>query len=102
MKQTLILLILLLLPLITCAYQENGFTLYGNPEDGWVFITPDESSFTMWIGEDLGTIAIEKGTEWRLTTCILIRNGKQDECSLREFSILFYNFPKEFITSLGI
>ena len=101
-----ILLILILLPLSASAifYQQDGFETYGDRETGLVFNTPEKNSFSIFIGEDFGTFGMEKEPTdgWRETECIMVRDGKQDECSLQEFSILFYNFPKEFIEGLGI
>ncbi|MCP6718099.1 MAG: hypothetical protein KJI70_00930 [Patescibacteria group bacterium] len=95
---SLILLFLIALPVQAVLYNKNGFLLHGSSKEGWIFLTPKVDYFAMWLGEDLGAIWINKET--RLSTCLTIRGGQEDECTLREFSILLANFPYELIEDL--
>jgi len=94
MKKFIILfLILLAFPVKAALYNLNGFILDGNPEEGWIFITPNADYFSMWIGNILGTV----GTD---NQCIIVDEGKTRECVLRETSILLFNFPYNEIEKL--
>jgi hypothetical protein len=59
---SLILLFLIILPVHAILYNQDGFLLHGSPEEGWIFITPEVDYFAMWLGEDLGSIWIDKQT----------------------------------------
>ena len=89
---TLLILSFLLLGLNCYAltYDQGGYSLSGSPEDGWRLTGTDFTYFAMWIGEDLGAIWYYAGTN--LYQCIMIRNGTPYNCSLKDLSILMYNY----------
>lgn len=106
MKKIIIIILFILLaivlfialPINALVYQQGEFLLYGSPEEGWIFLTPKYNYFAIWLGKDLGCMWIERET--RLVTCLMIRKGKEAECSMQEISILVSNFPHELIQSL--
>ena len=74
-------------------YQQANFALYGNAEKGWIFITPKVAYYSMWLGNELGTIG-EDGF------CVMIKRGNPYDCAAEDFSILLYNYPTEGIEKL--
>ena len=94
------LLLLLLFPMLVSAqtiYQDNDF-IFHQYEDGWILLTPKYDYFAVWLGKDLGAMWIERKTGF--TTCLIINQGIEQECSFREFSILLTKFPYEIIERL--
>lgn len=70
-------------------------------EYGWILITPNEDYFATWLETDtLGAMWIERNTN--LSTCLIIKNGKENECTLQQFSILMNRFPREIIEDLKL
>ena len=55
-----ILLLSIALPIQANLYNQGGFILGGNPTDGWLFITPLWDYFGYWLGDILGSMAINK------------------------------------------
>lgn len=93
-----ILLLSIALPIQASLYNQDGFTLSGNPNEGWLFITPLWDYFGYWLGDILGSMAINKET--KVADCWLIENGLEKKCSTQDFSILLFNFPYQLIEDL--
>lgn len=80
-------------------YNQDSFILSGNPIDGWIFITPKFNYFGYWLTDNiLGSMTINKET--RIADCWLIEDNLQLACSIKEFSILMFNFPYQLIEDL--
>jgi len=93
------LLIFFFLGVYTCrAYSENGFILSGNAQEGWILITPHEDYFGKWFGNELW--AIWFNNETNIADCTVIRDSKDYDCILQEFSIILYYYPTDKINAL--
>ena len=108
MNKTIILLIITIIIWISILwglasaqtlFNSPDFTLYQG-ENSWVLITPQYDYYAVWLGQDLGAMWIERNSG--LSTCIIIRKGTEQDCSLKEFSIMMNRFPRELIKSLKL
>jgi hypothetical protein len=99
MKKILLVLIILLSATICyAAYSENGFTLSGNAQEGWILITPKEDYYAKWFEGELWTLWLNNETH--IASCRIIRESKDYECTLQEFSIILSYYPYQQINEI--
>ena len=90
MKTLILILAILLFPTLSLAALTD-YQFWGSSEEGWYFTTPDFQYYAYW--QDIELWAMWIYTDNPVSECLIISAGQERDCSIREFSIILYNFP---------